>query len=139
MPNQNHIGNAWLVLSLLLNALLKIHIPDIDVMPVRVRGDDPLVAGPTLEVVYFSWMNNYFCYFHFRLHFLGVDPSDTNICVLIRFAPSILQGKARLSDVNLSYRKQGGLPKPFLAPKDTHFVCPSSKEDFLTKTSLITL
>lgn len=104
-----------------------------------MRSNYPSVFGPTLKVVYFSWMNQNFLNFHFGLLFLSVCTSDSYICVCIWLYPCVLQSESWLSNVDFSNAKERRLTNPFLISENTDFVCSGSKIYFLAKTSLICL
>lgn len=70
MTKQNHVGLTRLHFVLVRGRLLKIDVPYVNLMQVRVRGDDATVLGPALETVHFSWMDENLAHLQPRLQAL---------------------------------------------------------------------
>ena len=70
MTKQNHVGLTRLHFVLVRGRLLKIDVPYVNLMQVRVRGDDATVLGPALEAVHFSWMDENLAHLQPRLQAL---------------------------------------------------------------------
>ena len=54
MAEENHVGLARLHFVLVRGRLLKIDVPYVNLVEVRVRSDDATVLGPALEAVDFA-------------------------------------------------------------------------------------